>query len=375
MNVLYLTNIPSPYRVAFFEQLGRLVQLTVLYERKSASNRDKQWVAESAKYFTEIYLEGINSGTDGAVCPGVFRHLSNKVFDYVIVGGYSTPTGMLSVMYLRWKCIPFILNIDGGFIKSETRLKKLIKSYFIGSALAWLSPSRQTDEYIMYYGAQKNMIYRYPFTSLYQKDIMDDVLSYNDKIRMKEKLGVNSKFLIVSVGRFIYGKGFDILIKAATHLTKEAEIWLIGGGEEFEIYEKLIKKHQASNVRLVPFMIKNDLMKYYDAADVFVLPTRSDVWGLVINEAMARGLPVVTTDNCGAGLELVQNGVNGYIVPKEDVDALAHSISKILENDEIRYRMGQESLRKIKRYTFSEMASRHYQILDGLKNNGGTRNG
>ena len=64
------------------------------------------------------------------------------------------------------------------------------------------------------------------------------------------------------------------------------------------------------------------------AADAFVLPTREDIWGLVINEAMAYGLPVVTTDRCNAGLELIKNNVNGYVVHVDDKGELAKKLQK-----------------------------------------------
>ena len=63
------------------------------------------------------------------------------------------------------------------------------------------------------------------------------------------------------------------------------------------------------------------------AADVFVMPTREDIWGLVINEAMAYGLPVVSTDKCIAALELVKNGRNGYIIPPNQPKEIAQKVN------------------------------------------------
>ena len=87
----------------------------------------------------------------------------------------------------------------------------------------------------------------------------------------------------------------------------------------------------------------------------------SDVWGLVINEAMAQGLPVITTDQCVAGLELVENGINGYIVPVSDNEALVTAINTVLGED---YRkMGQAALEKIRPYTMENMVKAHVEIF------------
>ena len=96
---------------------------------------------------------------------------------------------------------------------------------------------------------------------------------------------------------------------------------------------------------------------------MFVFPTREDIWGLVVNEAMANGLPIITTDKCVAGLELIEDGENGYIVPVENVDMLARKITFLLQNDSLRKIMAQKSLEYIKRYTIENMVVAHLKII------------
>ena len=71
-------------------------------------------------------------------------------------------------------------------------------------------------------------------------------------------------------------------------------------------------------------------------ADIFVHPTETDVWGLVINEAMAHGLPIITTDGCVAGLELVKNNDNGFIIPVNNIDIIITRKNKDFLNSEIK---------------------------------------
>ena len=110
-------------------------------------------------------------------------------------------------------------------------------------------------------------------------------------------------------------------------------------------------------------MTKQDLFKFYKAADFFVLPTREDVWGLVINEAMACGLPVITTDRCGAGLELIQNSKNGYIVKTDDENELADCLNKMMHSENLK-EMGNNALRIMKKYTYQSMAECCYDIFE-----------
>ena len=106
------------------------------------------------------------------------------------------------------------------------------------------------------------------------------------------------------------------------------------------------------------------LSEYYKAADVFVLHTREDIWGLVINEAMSFGLPIITTENCLAGTELIQDGENGYIVPVDDVNGIAESIKKIFMSQEKYAEMQKNNHDKmLSQYTIEKMALAHYEAL------------
>jgi glycosyltransferase involved in cell wall biosynthesis len=144
-------------------------------------------------------------------------------------------------------------------------------------------------------------------------------------------------------------------------LSKDIGVYFVGGEPTAE-YINLKQEFGLENVNFVGFKNKEELKKYYMAADVFVLPTREDIWGLVINEAMANGLPIISTDRCVAATELVENGVNGYIVQVDNVEELSCAIEKTI-NDNLRI-MGQESLDKIKKYTFESMAKQHVEIFN-----------
>ena len=118
-----------------------------------------------------------------------------------------------------------------------------------------------------------------------------------------------------------------------------------------------------TNVHFEGFKLKNELEKYYRAADLFVLPTREDIWGLVIQEAMACGLPVISTDKCAAALELIKHGENGYIIPCEDVCLLEEYIQVIISSENIARKFGAKSLEIIKSFTIEKMVEGHLKYL------------
>ena len=196
---------------------------------------------------------------------------------------------------------------------------------------------------------------------MFEKDILPAVPSAAEKQALKDELGVPEKRMVLAIGQFIRRKGFDILMHAACSLNKDVGIYIVGG-EPTEEYLQMRASLGLDNVHFVGFQKKEALSRDYRAADLFVLPTREDIWGLVINEAMAYGLPVITTDRCVAGLELVEEGVNGSIVPVEDAAALAGKMKELLSSD--LEKMGTASLEKIRAYTIENMAKAHVAIFE-----------
>ncbi len=357
MRVLFLTNIPSPYRVDFFNELGKYCELTVLYERKRAD--DREWTVNNNENYKFVFLKGKSIGNDTAFSIEVLKYL-NKKYDRIIVGGYSTPTGMLSILYLFLRHIPFYLNCDGGYIKEDSKKTYLIKKFFISKATYWLSTGNETTKYLIHYGAKKEYIYVYPFTSLYKKDILDKPLNKVEKELLKKELNVTDNKIVIFVGQMIYRKGIDVLLEAIKYISKDVKFYIIGGKPKKE-YINYINEHQLTNVCFFDFMNKELLFKYYQISDLFVLPTREDIWGLVINEAMANGLPIITTDKCVAGKELINN--NGYIVSVNNSSEIAHKIDELL-NDSLKIEnYSNQSIQIIKKYTLENMAKEVLEIL------------
>ncbi len=367
MKILYLTNIPSPYRVDFFNELGKRCELTVIFESTASTERDINWRAESAKNYRAIYLKGIKIGTAESFCPQITRYLTSE-YQIIVIGMYSSPTSMYAIEYMKVRKIPFFLNSDGGMVKNDSLLKAKIKRHFISAASAWLSTGDFTTNYLCYYGAKKDWIFKYPFTSMSEYDISQAHLyKKKGKSFFRKKLGMKEKQIILTVGRFTYkngyGKGYDTLLRAAEQMPKSIGIYIVGGDptEEFVEWKK---NKNLSNIHYVGFKKKEMLAEYYAAADIFTLLSVNDVWGLVINEAMAYSLPIIVSNGCGAGIELIQNGVNGYVISVGDDKDFTKKSYYILKNTTLATFMGKNNYKSIENYTIEKMAMAHISCFD-----------
>jgi len=145
--------------------------------------------------------------------------------------------------------------------------------------------------------------------------------------------------IIFSVGRLVYYKGFDYLIKAAKHLPEDTVVLICGKGPEQKKLERLIdENHLQDKVNLLGYLTDSELGSYYEACDVFCLPSisKAESFGLVQLEAMILGKPVVSTRIKGSGVDWVNlNEVSGLTVEPANEKALALALNRILSDDDL----------------------------------------
>lgn len=366
MKLLFYTNIPSPYFVEYLNELGKYAEITVIFEKESFAHRDDSWKKFNADNFTYHYLKGINITKTQIVDLRATRYIKENPDALVIIASPLTPVGMQCIEYCRRQNRTYLLQSEGGIPKDGKGIKEKIKYHFLHGASLYLSGMRAEGDYFTAYGAKPESIRTYPFASLHEKDLITDLISENEKNTIKKELGINQKKIVLFVGRMIHIKGIDVLIKSCKGLQNDVGVYMVGG-EAVEPYISLAKDLEVNNIHYISHAPLEVLRKYYLAADVFVLPTRGDTWGLVINEAMTYGLPVITTRNCVAGVQLIQDGKNGFLIDNEDYINLRRKIDLILDNDKLRHEMRSNNLMKMRSYTYENMANVIYNYLKDIR--------
>lgn len=353
MKVLFQCNAISPYRNDFFNELSLLCDLTVAYETENSehTHRDKKWFEGLVCNYKKIKLN--KKRCFFKFYKGEIKQLLLKGnFDVVILGNYLSFTGLEVCKVCKKLPTKIFVSADGALPKKDGFLKYYIKRKILKRCDYFLSPSEKTDEYFLNYKIKKEKIFRYNFTNLASNEILPF-------FKRQEKQG--EQVVILGVGQFIYRKGFDVLIRACKDLPVKL---VLVGGEPTDEYLKIISEEKVKNVEFYPFKAKQDLSKKYLESDIFVLPTRDDPWGLVINEAMNYSLPIITTDKCVAGLDLIAEGKGGFIIKSDSVSELSQAIGKLLNYD-LRISFGKYNNEKIQGDTIENMAK---SVERALKN-------
>ncbi len=358
--VLFMTNILSFYRVDFFNELGKHCELTVTYEADKYSDRNNAFYKHDIKNFNLVKI---------SFSIKKIINILNNNYDAIIIGTYATKISALAIMILRMKKIKFIINADGGFVRNDGFIKESIKRFFISKASYWISSGNETNKYLIHYGAKKEKIFIYPFTSLYNNDILEkpvDSLTKN-KLRKKYKLPVDKKVFII-IGRFYYIKGNDYILECVKKYKIDNSLFLlISGGELYDEYQNFINENNIDNILLYDYMDRNKTYDFLKLSDCLIMPTRSDVWGLVINEAMSVGLPIISSNMCIAGKELLPKE---FIYKYDDIDQLYKKINRFLSFNRIeKNKIGEQNINIIKEYTIENMSKRHLEIINSIIEN------
>lgn len=228
MKVLYITNIPSPYKVDFYNELGKYCELTALFETDASTERSEEWKKYCFDTFEGIILKGRRMSADTAFCPEIVKHLQKGLYDIVVLTVLASPTALLAAYTLQHRKIPYYYEGDGGFAGQAFGVKATLKRYIIRAAEKCLSSSKEFDRYCITYGAKPENIIRYPFTSVKKADCLTEKLTAEEKKQWKEEFGVAEECAIISVGQFIPRKGMDLLLHCCKDLPENTGVYIVG---------------------------------------------------------------------------------------------------------------------------------------------------
>ena len=347
--------------------LGEHNSVSAYYLKSEEQTRDSRWLNDVKPRFETKRVK--RSSLSGSLPSRQFiSEVLSADYDVHIIDGYSSPIKLKLIRKLLKKGKKVYINIDGIDIwrpKSKSDIiKDRIKKRVYRSGAHFLCGSQIAADSIISGGADKERVFTHPFTSLHNSDLISFSQKRAEQPALKEKLGLSGKKLVLAVGRFIPLKRYDCLIKAWQNMPQDAVLYIIGGGTEKENYQTLINQTGAQNITLLDFMPPKQLNDYFRAADLFVHTSETETWGLVFNEAMANGCPVIATDRCVGAVELVRDGKEGFLTAVGDEDALNRCINKILADDQLREQMTKNALERIKPYTYENQAAVHTAIFE-----------
>ena len=247
--------------------------------------------------------------------------------------------------------------------------KESLKRYIFSRVDGVETPGRNGRNFAMKYGVPEQRIFyvTHAIDVEHYKNGRETTLPERDIIR--EGLGLQG-ITYIYVGRLWWGKGLNYLLDAFRDLQRrlkgKASLLLVGDGKDEKALREKCRQEEIRNVVFAGFRQKQELPHYYTAADVFVFPTLGDPYGLVVDEAMACSLPIISTTEAGEICDRVDEGVNGFIVPPENCTVLSDRMERLAHDAELRIEMGRRSVEKIEGHTPEQWAEDFEYAVDEI---------
>ena len=275
----------------------------------------------------------------GLVNFGVISQLRRGQYDVVIVQSWTNFTWWLTALVCFFYKIPLVFMTDSNILgeTSKSKIKLFFKHFALGKFLfnyasGFLTSGTANEEFYQYYGVPRKKIIRMPFSWGYESflDESKKIGQYRLKTRNAMNLSEDD-FVILYVGRFSEEKS-PMLLLQAYHMVNSSrkKLFFVGDGPLRKELEDYVKNHSVSGVEFFGFRPKEALFHFYNVADVLVMPSKRETWGIVVNEAMCFGLPIIASDKIGVAVDLVKHEQNGLIFPTENSQALARAIETMM---------------------------------------------
>lgn len=359
--LLILTEIISPYRIPVFNALAEdeSIDLHAIFLAETDAGL-RQWrvYKEDISFSYEVLPSlRFRAGKHSLLLNwGLRARLIKFAPESIICGGYNYFASWEALSWARRNGVDFVLWSESNSQDARRHLAwvESLKSCFLARCKRFVVPGKASFSYLQSLGVAPESIVMAP-------DAVDNdafaarstaVRASADEFRAKHRLP--QRFLLF-VGRLVPEKGvFDLLDaygKLAEDIRSQVALVLAGdGSSKAELEQKAIRINPG-RVCFPGFIHREDLAGFYGLAEALVLPTHSDPWGLVVNEAMACGLAVVVSSVAGCARDLVEDGWNGYVVEPRDPHMLRSAVESLLSDSEKRQQMGLRSSARIRDYT------------------------
>lgn len=326
----------GPYHLARAYALAQTYQGAVKLIQLASQEACRHWVVDSTVSTSNIYTvtEGILEQLDPVVVSKKLVELLNALKpDVLVIAGYAYPAMRRAARWAHKNNITAILLSDSQYIdRPRFFVKELIKSYWICKYFqAAFVAGASAELYLETLGFPRSRIWR-------GYDVVDNNYFTLESSNIKSQPGnldrktekLPDRYFLY-VGRFSDEKNLVRLIKAyyLYHQKNKQEIWslvMVGSGSQETQLKAKAKELNIQNIFWIGFKQIDELPLYYSLASALVLPSISEPWGLVVNEAMACGLPILISDRCGCVLDLVFPGINGYIFDPYSVQAISDAL-------------------------------------------------
>jgi glycosyltransferase involved in cell wall biosynthesis len=295
------------------------------------------------------------------VNPGIIPALWHERPTAVWVSGWGTLSMWITYVACWFMRIPYFVYGDNTFVVERSGplgwIRRQILQWLFRNAGGFLLQGIMNGDYFAHYGADRRKFFLVPYAVDNERFHRDSRMIADERRRRRKALGIDpDRVVLLFAGKLIERKNPVHLLQAVQRMRTRDKVAVLylGDGRARSDLEQYARDNGMQHVHFTGFVNQSEMPPYYALADIFVLPSSLDPRGTVTNEAMACELPVVISNMVGIYGEgdIVRDGDNGFVYQVGDNDRLATLLDRLVEDPELRRRMGERSWEIIRRWSF-----------------------
>lgn len=370
LRLAILISHPIQYFVPVFRALAARedIDLIVIFHSRvgvdeyfdEGFGRRVRWDIPLLDGYRHVFLS--RSKRIGGLKWSVLATLARARLDVLVMHGYSQPTNVLALFLCKILGIEVLLRGDSNSqIANSTQspVKRWMKQRLIGVCDGYLAIGSDNREYYLQHGARPEEIFHVPFCVDNQNFALPPGRREASRASLREQWRVDERdVVLLFASKMTPRKRACDLLEAFMMIGETHRAWLVfaGDGDEELLLRSRASEAASKRVLFIGFKNQSELPGVYAACDIFILPSSAEPWGLVVNEVMAAGLPVIVTDEVGAGRDLVAGQDTGIVYPCGDLLALAQALQDLITHPSLRRRMGRKARQVIAAWDVSVCA-------------------
>jgi glycosyltransferase involved in cell wall biosynthesis len=384
VRLAYLVSHPIQYQAPLLRQIAQQpdIDFTVFFgsDFSVRGYRDEgfgvslKWDIPLLDGYKHIFLPKLRDGQQVSFATplnrGIVSHLRGTgcepAFDALWVHGYATANALHGILAARALGIPVLLRAEGWLRdRARSSWKQLLKKIFFAGLERMVDGvmpiGTLNAQYWSHYFGDDVRQFLMPYATDNAYFTQRAAAAQAGRTELQQELGLDpSRPVILFASKLQSRKHCNHLIEAYTRLSPSPRIEprpylvIVGDGEERTALEQQAAATGFGSIRFCGFRNQSEMPRFFDLASVFVLPSRHEPWGLIVNEVMAAARPAVVSDDVGCAPDLIDDGVNGCIFPVGDVAALEQALRRVLDPAGAAESMGHRAFERIQTWSFAE---------------------
>lgn len=331
-----------------------------------------KWDIDLLSGYKSVFLRGAERRTPrgfwSLICLDIWKEVREGGYDAVWLHGYGYAAYVLAFLAAKSRGLPVLIRSETHLLLKRPSWRRKLRDAVLSLAYrfvdGFLAIGSLNRAYYQSLGVAASKIFDVPYTVDNSRFFVEAGRESPKKRGLATQLGLRADLpVILFASKLMRRKHPELVLDALEMLQRRgifASVLIVGSGEMEPLLRVRVAERALKSVCFAGFVNQSDLPEFYAVSDIFVLPSEDEPWGLVVNEVMCAGLPVVASDEVGCAPDLIEGQGTGFVFKSRSAASLADALAILISDVDLRQKCAQRARERIAQWSYAECA-------DGLR--------